>query len=102
MCLCTRLQCEQADIHVPLATVREALQFSAALRLTATPTTGSSSSSSSSSSKSRSVAVAAAVDEVLQLVELEPLAGRLVGTPGELFVLCLLRLLAGADVADGW
>jgi hypothetical protein len=60
-----------------LATVREALEFSAALRLTA------GKSNSSSSGAARSVHVAAAVDEVLNLVELEPLAGRLVGTPGE-------------------
>jgi hypothetical protein len=75
-CILCLSQCEQADIHVPLATVREALEFSAALRLTA--------GNRSSSGAGRSVHVAAAVDELLRLVELEPLAARLVGTPGEL------------------
>lgn len=76
------MQCEQADVHAPLVTVREALQFSAALRMTAG--CSSSSSSDSSASVSRAVAVAAAVDEVLEWVELTGLAGRLLGTPGEL------------------
>jgi ABC-type multidrug transport system ATPase subunit len=71
---CLLLQCEQADIHSPLATVREALAFSASLRLK---------TQTGASSPSRAVAVAAAVDEVLQLVDLEHLAGRLVGTPGK-------------------
>ena len=60
--------CEQQDIHAPLATVGEALAFSAALRLPP-----------SVSSATRS----AFVDEMIDLLELRPLAGRLVGEPSD-------------------
>ncbi|KAF8073262.1 ABCG35 [Scenedesmus sp. PABB004] len=55
---------EQADIHAPLATVSESLEFSAALRAP------------------RGSDWRAHVAEVLEVVELAPLAQRLVGTPG--------------------
>jgi hypothetical protein len=71
--VCCLLQCEQADIHTPLTTVREALTFSATLRLKTQTGAGS---------PSHGVTVAAAVDEVMQLVDLQPLAGRLVGSAG--------------------
>lgn len=58
--------CEQQDIHSALATVAEALDFSAALRLPA-----------SVSRATRS----AFVEEMIDLLELRPLAGRLVGVP---------------------
>ena len=60
--------CEQQDVHSPLATVTEALQFSAALRLPG-----------SVSADTR----AAFISEVTDLLELRPLAGRLIGMPGE-------------------
>ena len=59
--------CEQSDVHMPLATVREALDFSARLRLPADVSTERR---------------AAFVDEVLALLELTDAAGRLVGAPG--------------------
>jgi hypothetical protein len=64
--------------------VREALEFSAALRLQRTqqPRGGGSSGSNSGSSASRPAQLAAAVERALRLVELLPLAGRLVGRPG--------------------
>ncbi len=59
---------EQNDIHHPLTTVREALQFSAALRLP--PSVDAATR-------------AAFVEEVLELLELTSAAGRLVGRPGD-------------------
>lgn len=53
-------------MHMPLATVREAVTFSAALRL------------ADVDAQTR----AAWVEEVLQLLELDTLADRLVGAPG--------------------
>lgn len=67
MLACTSGYSEQADVHVPHATVREALAFSAALRLP--PAT---------SAADRAVVV----DDVLALLELTPVAGRLVGSLG--------------------
>lgn len=63
---------EQADIHVSTATVREALEFSAALRLAA-----------SVIDAGRRTAV---VSETLRLLELTPIAGRTVSSlsPSEL------------------
>ena len=58
---------EQTDIHSPLATVREALEFSAALRLPASVS---------------AAARCAMVSETLALLELEGLAARKVGAPG--------------------
>jgi ABC-type multidrug transport system ATPase subunit len=60
--------CEQADVHSPLATVGEALAFSAALRLPSSISPG---------------ARRAFVEEVTDLLELRPLVGRLVGEVGE-------------------
>jgi len=57
---------EQLDVHVPQATVREALAFSARIRLPAEVSDDK---------------VSAFVDEVMNLVELAPLAGALVGSP---------------------
>lgn len=68
------MQCEQADIHVPLTTVREALEFSAALRLQTPRVTDAG---------SRAALVAAAVERTLAAVDLTSLSARLVGTPGE-------------------
>jgi ABC-type multidrug transport system ATPase subunit len=62
---------EQTDVHVPLQTVGEALRFAAALRLPA---------GFSSQEREELVRVVAG------LVELGPLEGCLVGTPGEAFV----------------
>ncbi|XP_058208543.1 pleiotropic drug resistance protein 1-like [Rhododendron vialii] len=59
--------CEQTDIHSPHVTVYEALQYSAWLRLPA---------------KVNSAAKKMFVDEVMELVELTPLKGALVGLPG--------------------
>ena len=59
--------CEQTDLHMPLTTVREALDFSAELRLPASVTAAQR---------------AAYVDEVMALLELAPLAGAKVGNPG--------------------
>jgi ABC-type multidrug transport system ATPase subunit/ABC-type multidrug transport system permease subunit len=59
--------CEQMDVHTPLATVAEALHFSAALRLPAGVSPA---------------ARAAFVAEVIELLELSPLASRLVGEAG--------------------
>ena len=59
--------CEQTDLHMPLTTVREALEFSAELRLPA-----------SVSAAQRG----AYVDEVMALLELTPLAAAKVGNPG--------------------
>jgi len=59
--------CEQADVHLPYTTVREALHFSAALRLPA-----------SLSQEAR----AAFVQENLDLLELTSVEGRLVGEVG--------------------
>jgi ABC-type multidrug transport system ATPase subunit/ABC-type multidrug transport system permease subunit len=60
--------CEQEDIHEPLATVHEALLFSARLRL---------------SSKLSSTEVDTFVQEVEDLVELTPLKTATVGVPGQ-------------------
>eukprot|EP00208_Stichococcus_sp_RCC1054_P006723 CAMPEP_0206141786 /NCGR_PEP_ID=MMETSP1473-20131121/14100_1 /ASSEMBLY_ACC=CAM_ASM_001109 /TAXON_ID=1461547 /ORGANISM="Stichococcus sp, Strain RCC1054" /LENGTH=1124 /DNA_ID=CAMNT_0053536477 /DNA_START=231 /DNA_END=3601 /DNA_ORIENTATION=+ len=60
--------CEQTDIHSPNITVFESLQFSAALRF---------------SKDVEKDIVAAFVEEVLKLVELEPVRGNIVGKPGE-------------------
>eukprot|EP00884_Botryococcus_braunii_P004769 jgi/Botrbrau1/14293/Bobra.0369s0007.1 len=57
--------CEQFDIHSPQMTVREALWFSSRLRLTGVPRR----------------TVNAYVDQVMELVELTPLADALVGLP---------------------
>ncbi|KAK9865807.1 hypothetical protein WJX84_001141 [Apatococcus fuscideae] len=59
---------EQTDIHEPFTTVKEALTFSANMRITNPPD---------------SAATRMYVDEVMKLVELEPLAGSLAGRPGE-------------------
>jgi ABC-type multidrug transport system ATPase subunit len=59
--------CEQLDVHTALATVAEALHFSAALRLPG-----------SVPSETRSAFVA----EVMELLELQPISRRLVGEPG--------------------
>uniref|UniRef100_V5NWW4 PDR protein 2 n=1 Tax=Amsonia hubrichtii TaxID=946328 RepID=V5NWW4_9GENT len=59
--------CEQNDIHSPCLTVRESLLFSAWLRL---------------SSKVNMKTQRAFVEEVMELVELTPLRGALVGLPG--------------------
>ncbi|KAH7846162.1 hypothetical protein Vadar_010629 [Vaccinium darrowii] len=59
--------CEQTDIHSPHVTVYESLQYSAWLRLP--PEVGSATSKMF-------------VDEVMELVELTPLKGALVGLPG--------------------
>lgn len=58
---------EQTDVHLPHASVKEALEFSARLRL---PTTVDN--------RTR----AAFVDEILQLVELDRISGAFVGIPG--------------------
>ena len=59
--------CEQLDVHTALATVSESLHFSAALRLPA-----------SVPAATRREFVA----EVVELLELQQLSGRLVGEPG--------------------
>ncbi|KAG5551930.1 hypothetical protein RHGRI_010140 [Rhododendron griersonianum] len=59
--------CEQTDIHSPHVTVYESLQYSAWLRLPA---------------EVDSAAKKMFVDEVMELVELTPLKGALVGLPG--------------------
>ena len=59
--------CEQQDIHNSFATVREALEFSAALRLPSSVETATR---------------VAFVEEVLDLLELRPISGRLVGEVG--------------------
>ncbi|CAI9094421.1 OLC1v1030160C1 [Oldenlandia corymbosa var. corymbosa] len=59
--------CEQSDIHSPCLTVHESLLFSSSLRL---------------SSKVDSRLQRAFVDEVMDLVELTPLRGALIGLPG--------------------
>ena len=56
--------CEQLDVHEPLATVGEAIHFSAALRLPASVT-----------AEQRT----AFVEQTMELLELNPIAGRLVG-----------------------
>ena len=56
--------CEQLDVHEPLATVGEAIHFSAALRLPASVT-----------AEQR----AEFVEQTMELLELNPIAGRLVG-----------------------
>lgn len=73
--------CEQVDMHMPLATVRESLLFSAALRLP-----------KSVSEEDR----AAYVEEVLEILELTPVADRIVGnekyaglSPGQLKLLTI-------------
>jgi ABC-type multidrug transport system ATPase subunit len=76
---------EQEDLHMPTTTVREALAFSATLRLEADVTPAQRD---------------AHVEEVLRMLELSPLANRLVGTlaPGELKRLTLVRQHACAVV----
>jgi len=73
--------CEQRDMHMPLATVRESLMFSATLRLpkTVSPQTR-----------------AEFVDELLDILELRTLADRIVGnekyaglSPGQLKLLTI-------------
>ena len=59
---------QQADIHVPTATVREALMFSARLR------------QPSSRSKSDIVTY---VDEMLRVLDMDSYAEAVVGVPGE-------------------
>mmetsp|Transcript_17709 Transcript_17709/g.49550 ORF Transcript_17709/g.49550 Transcript_17709/m.49550 type:complete len:1558 (-) Transcript_17709:317-4990(-) len=59
--------CEQMDIHIPYCTVREALEFSANLRLDA------------SVDRARAMTY---VDEVMTMVDLWPIANRTIGTPG--------------------
>ena len=59
---------EQSDVHAPLATVGEALRFAAALRMPAGCGCGERE---------------ALVRAVVELVELGPLEGCLVGLPGE-------------------
>jgi ABC-type multidrug transport system ATPase subunit len=59
--------CEQNDLHMPLTTVREALETSAALRLPSTVSVASRK---------------AYVSELLSLMELSHLAHRKVGEPG--------------------
>lgn len=59
--------CACADIHVAGATVIEALQLSAALRLPATLSTSER---------------ADIVQDVMSMVELNPMKDRLVGVPG--------------------
>ncbi len=58
---------EQTDIHAPYATVREALNFSARLRLPASVTSAQRS---------------AFIQEVLEILELEDIADRLIGLIG--------------------
>ena len=60
--------CEQNDLHEPFATVEEALQFSASLRLPANVP----------AEKQR-----AFVQEIMELIELDHLKDRLVGWPGQ-------------------
>jgi ATP-binding cassette, subfamily G (WHITE), member 2, SNQ2 len=62
----SHIKVEQMDVHTPLTTVREALLFSATLRAP------------------RGTDVVDVVDRVLDMVDLTPLAGRLVGSPGAL------------------
>jgi len=73
--------CEQADHHQPLATVREAIEFSAHLRLHADVT-----------AEQRR----AFVQRILRDLELAPVAGRLVSSlaPG-----ALKRLTIGVELA---
>lgn len=63
--------CEQSDVHHSFATVREALAFSATLRL---PHGGAGGVSTATER--------AFVEEVLGLLELQPIAGRLIGEVG--------------------
>ncbi len=66
-----QLVCCTPDVHSPATTVREALQFSAALRLTAVGAEPS--------------AVAAFVAHVMSCLDLLPLRDALVGLPGAFF-----------------
>jgi ABC-type multidrug transport system ATPase subunit len=59
--------CEQTDMHMPLTTVREALEFSAELRLPASVTPAQRS---------------AFIDEIMTLLELTNVAHSKVGNPG--------------------
>ena len=59
--------CEQLDVHLPTATVREALEFSALLR------------QPRQYSRDQKLAY---VDTILDLLELQDLANALVGSPG--------------------
>jgi ABC-type multidrug transport system ATPase subunit/ABC-type multidrug transport system permease subunit len=58
---------EQSDIHMPLTTVREALEFSAGLRLTSDVSTAQRT---------------AFIDDIIDLLELRDLSNRLVGAVG--------------------
>lgn len=60
--------CMQQDVHEPTATVREALQFSAKLR---------------QPDDVSDAAKQAYVEEIISLLELEPLADALIGEPGD-------------------
>lgn len=59
---------QQDDIHLPTASVREALQFSALLRQPKTRSTEEK---------------LAHVDNVIQMLEMEPYADAIIGVPGE-------------------
>lgn len=58
---------QQEDVHLPTATVREALLFSALLR---------------QPEEKSSLEISAYVDEVLRSLEMEPYSGAIVGVPG--------------------
>ena len=60
---------EQMDIHIPYCTVREALEFSANLRL----------DPGISQAQNKKY-----VDEVMTMVDLWPIANRTIGTPGRI------------------
>jgi len=83
--------CEQQDLHMPLATVRESLAFSAYLRL---PTTVSEETRE------------AFVDEILDLLELTPVKDRIIGneayvglSPGQLKLVTIgVELVANPSI----
>lgn len=77
---------QQNDIHLPSATVREALQFSALLR---------------QSDKRSDKEKLAYVEKVLTMLDMEPYADALVGVPGEgLNVEQRKRLSIGVELVD--